>query len=630
MNKISGNADNIRNIFDKSKFSLDYYQREYRWKKAQINELLNDLSGKFLKDHKEGNDRRAIEHYDYYFLGSIIISYKKGEQYIIDGQQRLTSLILLLICIFHKLKEQGQRVPSYLENLIYFEQYEKYSYKLDVPEREKCMNSLRSGEPINGEGESASIKNIIARYNDIEELFPDVLEGEALPYFTDWLIERVYLVQIKTYSDSDSDVEAYTIFETMNDRGLSLTPTEMLKGYLLSRITDNKAREKADKDWKKQIASLQDIDKGEDANTIKAWLRSQYAQNIRKRDKGADPRDFDLIGSEFHRWVRTNEQNVGLSKSCDFARFIQDDFIFYGKWYKFIRDSAKDFNYAKKQQVEAIHYNAHNNFTLQHTVLLAPLKKADNDNDIRLKLRIVSLFLDILIARRIWNYQSIAYSTMQYNMFLLIQDIRYCKNIDGDGGLIDILTQRLEDMKETYESLKTFGLHSRNTPRVRYLLARMTDYVQTQSGGTSHYDDYINYEVEHIWADQYEKHGYDKEFEHVHDFSEYRNRIGGLLLLPKSPNASYGSLPYHADSQDEKRKHYLKENLLAASLHEEAYDHNPGFVRFNDKFKRNSGLEAFQGFQAHPEFKKKDLDERQDLYRELCKQIWNPEKLKDM
>lgn len=617
MNKISGNADNIRNIFDKSKFSLDYYQREYRWKKAQVNELLNDLSGKFLKDHKEGNDRRAIEHYDYYFLGSIIISDKKGGPFIIDGQQRLTSLTLLLICIFHKLKEQGQRVPSYLENLIYFEQYEKYSYKLDVPEREKCMNSLRSGEPINGKGESASIKNILARYNDIKELFPDELDGEALPYFTDWLIERVYLVQIKTSSDSDSDADAYTIFETMNDRGLSLTPTEMLKGYLLSKITDNETRGEADKEWKKQIASLQDIDKGEDANAIKAWLRSQYAQNIRKRHKGADPGDFDLIGSEFHRWVRDNEQNVGLSKSCDFARFIQDDFTFYGKWYKFVSDVAEEKLRPEPEGMEAIRYNAQNNFTLQRTVLLAPLKKTDNDNDIRRKLQIVSSYLDIMIVRRIWNYKSTAYSTMQYNMFLLIQEIRG-KDIDGDGGLIDILTQRLEGMEETFDSQETFRLHGRNTPRVRYLLARMTGYVE---GGKSHYDDYINYEVEHIWADQYEKHGHDREFDHVNDFSEYRNRIGGLLLLPKSFNASYRDLPYI-----EKRNHYLRENLLAQSLHEGAYDRNPRFRDFNAEFKKNSGLE----FQPLTKFRKKDLNARQALYRELCKQIWNPEKLREM
>jgi uncharacterized protein DUF1524 len=58
------------------------------------------------------------------------------------------------------------------------------------------------------------------------------------------------------------------------------------------------------------------------------------------------------------------------------------------------------------------------------------------------------------------------------------------------------------------------------------------------------------YEIEHIWADHPDLHK--DEFAHPGDFQEYRNRIGGLLLLPKSFNASYGDLPYAA-----KREHYL-------------------------------------------------------------------------
>ena len=68
------------------------------------------------------------------------------------------------------------------------------------------------------------------------------------------------------------------------------------------------------------------------------------------------------------------------------------------------------------------------------------------------------------------------------------------------------------------------------------------------------------------------------EFAHPADFAEYRNRIGGLLLLPKSFNASYGDKPYA-----EKREHYFGQNLLAQSLHETAYEHNPGFRKFRER-----------------------------------------------
>ncbi len=114
------------------------------------------------------------------------------------------------------------------------------------------------------------------------------------------------------------------------------------------------------------------------------------------------------------------------------------------------------------------------------------------------------------------------------------------------------------------------------------------------------------YEVEHIWADHPERHT--DEFAHPADFAEHRNRIGGLLLLPKSFNASYGDLPY-----DEKLPHYNTQNLLARSLHAQCYDHNPGFLHFV----QTSSLP----FQAHAQFKKADLDERGALYRSIAERI---------
>jgi len=481
------------------------------------------------------------------------------------------------------------------------------SFNLDVPERTACMEALFTEEPFEENGQPESVLNIVNRFQDVVESFPEELAGDALPYFADWLIENVHLVEITAYSDAD----AYTIFETMNDRGLSLTPTDMLKGYLLANITDAGRRNEASQVWRKQVASLKQLGKEEDADAIKSWLRSQHARTIRERKRGAVPRDFDLIGTEFHRWVRDHEAPLGLGNSAAFGRFIQEDFAFYGRWYERIRQAADELT----QGLEAIHFNAQNNFTLQYPVLLAPLNRSDSEDEIRRKLRIVSTYLDILIARRIWNWKATSYSAMQYNMFQLV-----ILKIRGQPvhELARILTERLAAEEETFASNERFRLHGMNGKQIHRLLARMTDYVETQSGQASRYAEYIQrrgkngYEVEHIWANHPERH--EDEFGHPTDFAEYRNRIGGLLLLPKSFNASYGD-----ESYDKKREHYFGQNLLAQSLHEKAYDHNPGFRRFREA----SGLP----FRAHAEFRKADMDARQDLYRQLAEQIWNPERL---
>jgi hypothetical protein len=605
---IDGKGKTIWELLNAKSYSIDYYQREYKWQTKQVSELIDDLATKFIRSYEFTHERSAVERYGHYFLGSIIISDKDGVKFIIDGQQRLTSVTLLLIYVYHRLSDPEHK--GQIAQLIFSQKYGKKSFNLDVQERKDCMDALLGNKYFDPNDQPESVANILARYHDIEDQFsqlPEYLGGKALPYFVDWLIGNVHLVEITAYSDED----AYTIFETMNDRGLSLTPTDMLKGYLLANIHDPDRRNRATRDWKKLVGKLQELGKEEEADGIKSWLRSQYANSIRERKAGALPRDFDLIGTEFHRWVRDHQTELGLQASADFASFIQQDFTFYAHWYFRIREAAENLT----QGLESVFYNAENNFTLQYPVLLAPLRIADSEDDILRKVRVTASFLDILIARRIWNFRAIDYSTMQYAMFLMMKEIRG-KTAEKTA---EILAQKLSQEEETFSTNKNFHLHGGNGRQIHKLLARITDHVETSSGLPSRYMDYIRrggkkgYEVEHVWANHPEWHK--DEFNHPNDFEEYRNRLGGLLLLPKSFNASYGDLSY-----EKKLKHYDSQNLLARSLNEKAYDHNPGFVRYI----KDSGLP----FEAHPEFTKGDLDARQKLYRMLAEEIWNPDRLK--
>jgi hypothetical protein len=601
--EIDGKGRTVRDLLAGRKYSIDYYQREYKWQQKQLAELIDDLAAKFLESHEPGNERSAVADYGHYFLGSIIISDKDGQKFIIDGQQRLTTLTLLLIFLHHRLDDAEQK--GQIADLIFSQKYGKRSFNLDIPERTACMEALYKGEEFTDADPPESVANILARYADIEELFPEELSGSALPFFVDWLVENVHLVEITAYSDGD----AYTIFETMNDRGLSLTPADMLKGYLLANITDGEKRTRASRTWKERVQALGELGKDEDADGIKSWLRSQYAESIRERKRGAAPQDFDLIGTEFHRWVRDHEEALGLIASTEFARFIERDFAFYARWYERLRRVAETLTLG----LECVHFNAQHNFTLQYPVLLAPLRVEDDEAGALRKVKVVATFLDILIHRRIWNFRAIDYSTMQYAMFLVMRKIRG-KSV---SELVSLLGDDLETDLESFDLNKTFHLHGMNGRQIHRLLARMTDYVETRSGQASRYVEYAQrgkkgYEIEHVWADRPERHN--DEFSHPSEFEAYRNRIGGLLLLPKSFNASYGDLPY-----GKKREHYVGQNLRARSLHERAYDHNPGFKRFI----ADSGLP----FQSHAGFKKADLDARQELYLKLAERIWNPERL---
>ncbi len=157
-------------------------------------------------------------------------------------------------------------------------------------------------------------------------------------------------------------------------------------------------------------------------------------------------------------------------------------------------------------------------------------------------------------------------------------------------------------------------MHQQNRNQLHKLLARVTDYVEVGSGGASTYAELtgatkVRYEVEHIWADHAERHT--DEFTHESDFARHRNRVGDLLLLPKSFNASYND-----DTYEQKLPHYFKQNILAASLNSLAYEKNPGFKNFI----KSSGL----NFKPYAQFKAADVIERGQLYREIAKRVWNP------
>lgn len=272
-----------------------------------------------------------------------------------------------------------------------------------------------------------------------------------------------------------------------------------------------------------------ELGKEEDADFFKSWLRSQYARKIRERKKAASPEDFDRIGTKFHRWVRYNHALIGLNNSADFDRFIRRDLAFFAsRQYRRLREASWNF----VPELADVYHNSQIGFTLQYPVLFAPVSPEDSSADVDRRLRVVGAYIDILLARRLWNFRSITYNTMQYAMFLVIRDIRS----QNPQELATLLRSRLDSEAETFASNDRLRMHQQNRRAIHYLLARITDHLERSSGYPSRFVEYMTrggkggYEVEHVWADKPERHT--EEFPHPADFNEYRNRIGGLLLLP--------------------------------------------------------------------------------------------------
>ena len=602
MQDITGDDKTLEVLLSGSAFGIDYYQREYRWERKHLQELVDDLYGQFSQTWSLGT---PLEKQSKYFLGSIVISKSGDMRNIVDGQQRITTLTLLLIHLNHLQKSITNPVED-LPRLIYAQEPDGKKFKLDIEERNPCMTALLNGDDYNPEGQSESVKNLVERYDDLNEIFPKNLSDDEVRMFIWWIIRNVKLIEITANDDGD----AYTIFETMNDRGLSLTATDMLKGYLLANIEDPSKRVEADKLIKGYLSKFADYGKEVDADFFKAWLRSQYAKKIRERKKEAKNEDFEKIGTEYHRWIRNNAAAVGLKTSGDFYNFVIKNMRIFADLYLRLLKASE----TRKKRLESVKYNADAGFTLQHHIILSAVS-ADDDTDMAIaKMGVVADFIDSWLNVRFWNYKSNSYSQMQYAAFTVIRSVRGKSLADVRKVLHKRLLEEMSDIDFTGH----VRLNQFTSKAVHRQLARFTDWLEQQSGEPGRYEDYNvrsgknAYEVEHILANKFEM--FSKEFEDAAAFDEWRNYIGGLLLLPKKVNASLGDFSYK-----KKLPHYLKANALTQSLHPDFYVNNPGFLKAIKKH----GL----GFEAHSKFDGDDIEQRSDLYSALAALIWSPDRL---
>ena len=550
MEKINGQEKSLRALLESKKYILHYYQREYRWQRKHIQEMLEDLTAEFWEYHRSEHKREDVKKYGVYFMGSIVLA--GDENAIIDGQQRLSSLTLLLM---------------YLNN-------------------RQAYNII---DPTNA---SESVKNLCARYKDIQELFPSKITDEVIPYFCDWLAEKVFFMQILAATEQD----AHKIFVTMNDRGLSLKPAEMLKGYLLSEIKNVPAREQLNELWRTKVLALEDTDA-----FIKDWLRAQYAENTK---------DYEAIGKAFHKWIRDNHKKLNLNTSTDYEQFIRN-FLTFAEIYGQIRHAEKNFSVTTKY----IFYNAQLTFTMQPQMLMAPICPDDDAATVTQKINLAARFIDLMIVARVTNYKRVERNNIENYISGLTKDIRRCPP--------DELKTKL---KVYYDSLNyspddTINRLISNQFTKKYIkniLARITSFIEEQTDNTPHYVEYIrsktrnDFEIEHIICDHFER--FTKDFADKNEFDDWRDNIGALLLLRRSINASLSDSDY-----PQKLVKYCSTdgNIYAASLGAQTYRNNPRFRRFVDE--NNLSFEPFD------KFGKTQIQKRIRLIVQLVNLIWNTE-----
>ncbi len=611
-------TDTLKTILSGRKYTVDYFQREYRWGQKQITQMLDDFQSTFEEfyDPDDYDTPEEVMNYGFYYMGCIICTGGSVKK-IIDGQQRLTSLTLLLIYLNNLQKsvsKDGSGIVK-LDDLIYSDHFGKKSFNIEVMDRSSCMQALLQGDKT-FTPENESSQTMVDRYEDIEDYFPDELKGEALPYFIYWLIEKVLLLEI----DTPSDDEAHTIFLTMNDRGLSLNSAEMMKAYIIQQVAEAD-RVDVNRKWQdniNRIKSASSYDTSglvntQDVEFISVWLRAKYANSMRDTKRGAKDEDYELLGDKFHTWVRNNARTeMNLLKPKDYKDFVLTEMTRVTDIYL----RMKEYGSKLTPGYEEVFYNANRDLTYQTMLAIAAIRNDDPEDVVEKKIRMTAKFVDDFATIRILNFKKVNWNTNKYLLFHVMQDIRNedCKTI----GMVYVRTLRRMDV--TVEGITRFSLNQFSGRYMLHILARFTSYVNVLMGNPSHFEEYVDrkrqgntYDIEHILPDKYED--YKDSFTDYEDFENTRNQIGNLILLTRDKNRSYQAMKY-----SEKVQKYAGDNILAQALNDTAYTKNPKFLSVVNEY----------GFKAIPDFNKQSIADRAEIYMRMASDIWNPDAIKDL
>ena len=239
-------------IFGKPKpYSLDVYQRDYRWTDNKeykiVTQLLVDIELRFennISKQKRNNSAELTKiledvesNFNPYFLNTIMLNEQSGNIYIVDGQQRLTTLLLMLIKLYHIGIDKGDavlNVKKFIGEKIFEEDMASVKhFKISNPDRNKIIEKIFECQDI----VDADITNITQRnlknnYEIISKYYDDYFlskdesfNASKYNYYVYNLLQKVLIIEQVIKHKEDVAM----IFETANDRGKELDPHEVLK-----------------------------------------------------------------------------------------------------------------------------------------------------------------------------------------------------------------------------------------------------------------------------------------------------------------------------------------------------------------------------------------------------------------
>jgi hypothetical protein len=588
--------ENLDTVFGTLIYHIDFYQRQYKWSNEPVQRLLDDVFYKFDQEFAKHKDsdiplERLIDDYAWYYLNTYVTNQVDGKVFIVDGQQRLTTLSLIILKLVRMAEAFDSELGIWLRGKLAGQSGFKSTYRMSHEGQKEVMDHLlKSDEPLDETTySSVTSQNLIANYRLIGQTLDAKLKDKhRFESFTFYCLRRLVLINLDV---KQTDVPM--VFE--------------LLGQVDKRELDELCLNEL---WEGHVGAINALKTDEIDSFFTYYLKAKYANTRGEGEK------FD---KDYHRVMFTPEldKHLHLDHSPKHVKaFLQKEFKYYTSLYKrmygYYQNEALDYRH--------VYFNNLTDMNTQFMLVLSSCTVDDSEESEKIATiaREVDRLFCLLQLQR--SYNSNGFNRVVYAISSEIREkpANVIRKV-FDQHLLELLTEaKGANAQEplNYGLFKETGIELEKRFK-RYFFARIEMFIAentSQNMRQNIYDLVLNtgskngFHVEHILAENDDNRAVFNNDEEL--FERERNRLGGLLLLKGKDNQSSNNEKYAKKLKTYAGTLYWNETLL-----ENTYVKKKDFKTMMEQFKLS--------FRHMPTFGPKEVEERHRLLFEMANIIWN-------
>lgn len=599
--KIDANVLSIEDL-EKYYFVVPDYQREYVWEADKhIYQFLVDIDEEF---EAHSNEQQS------YFIGSIIVVKKDSKYDVIDGQQRLTTIVISLCAmrnILEGLQKHGQLtdMSSSILDIV-----KKWLFKFDLKTKSTLSRLELQYDESNGyldtviqkkvyEGEvTNSIEKMQKAYDRIFKHLQNYLnqEVELFEEYVQYFLTNVNVVVI----ESDNLGSALKIFETINQRGAGLNAMDLVKNLMFSKANTDDFESIKIK-WKQITSDLQACGEGDNPlRFLRYFMIARYHNGIIRED-------------DLYSWIISKEGKLKLqyeTKPLNLVNEMTAAAKRYSHLVQATNSDSSNLGINKYPNVVKIGY-INKQRSRQHLMLLMALDLNCNDDVINYLAQQIESFLFFANTLKM---QTKNYERRFTDWAIRLRGKRDIEEIVEliDETMIPFLRSYLSEFKNSFLQIRHYDYNPQY--RERYILGCLDTEICKQAGLNPLSQDNIQkLQIEHILpqtlvnleaSDEFDEEGRDK----------YTFMLGNTTLLESQINQAINN--YNDLSTDwfsMKQSEYMHSNFVLTKLLNDQYNigKNTGLNRLKSKL--NCQFDKWT---------KTSIEQRQQMLMELAFNHW--------